>query len=184
MEQKNEQDLVITEQKSNGVFRFPPEVFTPQKEVEAPKTTSPTPSEVVEQIFNGAVVQAVTNDNSIKEEIVDSAKDAIHNKTRAIKDKMEAEAKEAHFNNNKGACECFGFTETSTEKWAVSIMKVWHRIMTAIWIVIGFFTYAPITFIAQKVGVIIKKTWIAVVVSGIIYLAIATSPLWLSLLSK
>lgn len=184
MEQKNAQDLVRNKQNGGDIFKFPPMPITSPKEVEKKKSTAPTASEVVEQIFNGAVVQAVTNDNAIKEEIVDSAKDAIHNKTRAIKDQMEAEAKEAHFNNNKGACECFGFTETSTEKWAVTIMKMWYRIMTVIWIIVGFVTYAPITFIAQKIGVIIKKTWLAVVVSGLIYVIFATSPVWIGLLVK
>lgn len=143
-----------------------------------------TPSDVVEQIFNGAVVETVKNDDIVKKEILDGAKSAIRNKTNAIKDKTETEAKEAHFNNNKGACECFGFTETSTERWAVTMMSFWHRIMTAIWIVIGFVTYAPVTFIAHKVSVIIKKTWIAVLVAGLIYGVIATSPLWIGLISK
>lgn len=143
-----------------------------------------TPSDVVEQIFNGAVVETVKNDDIVKKEILDGAKSAIRNKTNAIKDKTETEAKEAHFNNNKGACECFGFTETSTERWAVTMMSFWHRIMTAIWIVTGFITYAPVVFIAHKVSVIIKKTWVAVLVAGLIYGVIATSPLWIGLIAK
>lgn len=175
MEQNEKKNEVMATE-----FKFPTNIFEPKEE---PKAVSTTGS-MIEDVFNAAVVETVKNDDNIKGEIVDSAKDAIHNKTKAIKDKMEAEAKEAHFNNNKGACECFGFTETSTEKWAVTMMKMWHRVMTAIWIAIGFVTYAPISFIAQKVGVIIKRTWLAVVVAGLIYLVVATSPIWISLLSK
>jgi hypothetical protein len=184
MEQINEQELVNTEKPKKEFFTISL-IEPPKTEPTSAKTlTHSTPSEFVEKIFNEAVVSTVTNDDTVKSEIIESAKDAIYNKTKAIKDEMETEAKKAHFDNNKGACECFGFTEKSTEKWAVTMMSFWYRIMTAIWIVIGFFTYAPITFIAHKLSVIIKKTWIAVVVSGIIYAIIATSPLWISLLTK
>ena len=168
------------EEEKKSEFKFPISAFEKPKQ-EKPQSKT---GEMIQDVFNAAVVQTVAHDEGIKEEIVDSAKNAIHNKTKAIKDQMEAEAKEAHFINNKSACECFGFTETSTEKWAVSMMKVWHRIMTAIWIIIGFVTYAPVSFIAQKIGVIIKRTWLAVLVAGIIYILIALSPLWFSLIKK
>lgn len=179
--EQNEKQII------DGGFQFPPNMFVPKKvdaKEEEPISEIPQPDEIIDAVFNTAIVETVKNDDEVKEEIVVSAKDAILNKTKAIKDQTEAEAKEAHFNNHKGACECFGFTEKSTEKWAVTMMSFWHRVMTAIWIVIGFVTYAPISFIAAKLGVIIKRTWLAVVVSGLIYVVVALSPLWISILKK
>ena len=177
MEQNEMQKQII-----ESGFQIPPNMFEkPKIEEKKPNTST---GDMIEAVFNSAVVETVKNDDEVKEEIVVSAKDAILNKTKAIKDQTEAEAKEAHFNNHKGACECFGFTEKSTEKWAVTMMSFWHRVMTAIWIVIGFVTYAPISFIAAKLGVIIKRTWLAVVVSGLIYVVVALSPLWISILKK
>lgn len=181
--EQNEQEVVSHQQTPKSFFETKEVAVSEENKPKMPPKPF-TPSEVVEQIFNGAVVETVNNDDNVKREILDGAKSAIRNKTNAIRDKTETEAKEAHFNNNKGACECFGFTETSTERWAVTMMSFWHRIMTAIWIVIGFVTYAPIVFIAHKVSVIIKKTWIAVLVAGLIYGAIATSPLWVHFLAK
>lgn len=174
-------------QNQNSPFNFPEKIFTPQKiegklPPEPPKT--PSADEVVDKIFNAAVVTTVEKDTEIQEKIVVTAKEAIHNKTQALKHQTETEAKEAYFKSNEGACGCFGFEEKDTEKWAVSLMKIWHRVMTAIWICIGFFTYAPITFIAKKLGVIIKKTWIAVVISAVIYFLIATSPIWIKFFSN
>jgi hypothetical protein len=181
--EQNEQEVVSPQQIAKTFFEIKEVALSDGDKPQMPPN-SVTPSDVVEQIFNGAVVEMVKNDDNVKREILDGAKATIRNKTNAIKDNTETEAKEAHFNNNKGACECFGFTETSTERWAVTMMSFWHRIMTAIWIVIGFVTYAPVVFIAHKVSVIIKKTWIAVLVAGLIYGAMATSPLWIGLIAR
>ncbi len=139
--------------------------------------------EMVEKAFSEAVCVTVRNDEKVQNEIMHGAEKVIHNKTQAIKDRAEIEAKEAHFNNKKSACECFGYNEASTEKWAVSLMGIWHNIITAIWILIGMVTFAPVTFVAKKLGVLIKSAWLAVVVALIIYVAVVFSPLWLKLLS-
>lgn len=151
-----------------------------------PVTKSDTVSagDMVEQAFNIAVVETVRNDKTVQSELLEGAEKIIHNKTSEIKARAEMEEKEAHFNNKKGACECFGYNETTTEKWAVSIMGFWHNIITAIWIVLGMFTFAPITFVAKKISVIIKNTWLAVIVAIVIYAIFALSPLWIGFISK
>ena len=62
-------------------------------------------------------------------------------------------------------------------------MGIWHNFITAIWIIIGMFTFAPITFVAKKLSVIIKTAWLAVLCAIIIYAAVALSPLWVKLLA-
>lgn len=143
-----------------------------------------TASDMVEHAFTQAVVATVKNDEKVQSEIIHNAEKVIHNKTSEIKARAEREAKEAHFNNKKSACECFGYNETTTEKWAVSLMGIWHNIVTALWIVIGMFTFAPIIFVAKKLNVIIKTAWIAVLLAILIYIVIVLSPLWVQLLSR
>lgn len=84
--------------------------------------------------------------------------------------------------NKKSACECFGYEEENTEKWAVKLMKVWHNCITAIWIFIGMFTFAPVTFLAKKLN--IKKTWLAVTLATLIYIAFVLIPLWVYLIVR
>lgn len=129
-------------------------------------------TELVEGAFNQAVIHRVATDENMQKTLLDSAEKVIKNKTDAIKERAEMEDKAAYFRNKKGACECFGYNEETTEKWAVKVMHGWHNIMTAIWLCIGFFTFAPITFFAKKITVIFKKTWVAILISIIIYLIV------------
>lgn len=139
--------------------------------------------EAVEQAFTQAEYLVVKHDERAQCEIARGAEEVVRNRTLEIAADAERKAKEAHFKNNKSACECFGYNETSTEKWAISAMGIWHNIVTAIWIVIGMLTFAPITFIARKLGVIIKTAWIAVVLSIIIYAFVVTAPFWIKLIA-
>jgi hypothetical protein len=121
----------------------------------------------------------------VQNTLLDSAEKVIKNKTDAIRARAELEDKTAHFHNKKGACECFGYNEESTEKWAVDVMSLWYNVATAIWLLVGFFTFAPIAFVAKKITVIFKKTWIAVTISTIIYLLVVVGgPFLASYLSK
>lgn len=156
----------------------------PQEEKELLPKEPPTAGDMVEQAFTQAVVATVKNDERVQSEILQGAEKVIQNKTEEIKARAEREAKEAHFNNKKSACECFGYNESTTEKWAVSLMGTWHNVVTAIWIIIGMVTFAPITFVAKKLRVIIKTAWVAVLVAVVIYALIALSPLWVQLLSR
>lgn len=134
-------------------------------------------TELVENAFSQAIVNRVVENENVQADLLNSADTVIHNKLNAIKAKADQEDKESHFNNKKGACECFGYNEATTEKWAVNVMNFWHNIMTAIWLFIGFFTFAPITFVAKKITVIFKKTWIAVLLAIIIYVIVIATPI-------
>lgn len=149
------------------------------REKQKDKTT-----ELVEGAFNQAVFHRVATDENMQKTLLDSAEKVIKNKTDAIRERADLEDKTAYFRNKKGACECFGYNEETTEKWAVKAMNIWHNIMTAIWLCIGFFTFAPITFVAKKIIIIFKKTWIAVAVAVIIYLIIICVPFLASYLSN
>lgn len=133
---------------------------------------------LVEEAFNQAIVSQVVNNQNVQSSLLSSATNVIKNKTDAIKSESETESKIAHFNNKKNACECFGYNETTTEKWAVNIMNSVHNVLTAIWIVIGTFTFAPITFVAKKVRVIFKAAWAAIIIALLVYATAVTSPFW------
>ena len=185
-QEQSQEAATVDEQKPTvPVIAFPPAAApaVPQAE-HAPQSKDKT-TELVEEAFNQAVIHRVTTDESVQEELLDSAEKVIRNKTNAIRERADQEDKAAYFNNKKGACECFGYDEETTEKWAVTMMNFWHNIATAIWIVIGFFTFAPITFVAKKIVVIFKKSWIAIIVSILLYLLIVVGiPLLTAFLSK
>ena len=140
--------------------------------------------EVISSAFNSALIEKIDQSDELKENLMNSAERVIKNKVGKIDSDAERESKEAYFNNKKDACDCFGYTEKTTEKWAVNAMNFWHNIMTAIWIVIGCFTFAPITFVAKKITVIFKRTWLAVLLAVIIYLLVILVPIIVTYIPK
>lgn len=143
----------------------------------------PSASEVADMALAQAEAIAIKHNEEVQREMLHSAEEVARNKAIEMTAQSEMKAKEAHFNNNKSACECFGYSEASTEKWAVTTMSIWHNVITVVWIILGMLTFAPITFIARKLGVIIKNTWISVLVAILIYAIAATSPFWIKLIS-
>lgn len=154
------------------------------KEVAPTENATDKAQDLINSAFNQAVVHRVSTDEDVKQELLDSAEKVVHNKLDAIKARADAEDKEAYFNDKKNACDCFGYNETTTEKWAVSLMNIWHNIATAIWIVIGMLTFAPITFVCKKIKVIVKASWVAVLLAIIIYVVVCLTPLWLNLIQQ
>ena len=144
--------------------------FATPAEKPATQTAQDQAGELIESAFQQAVVHKVATDKGVQDDLLDSADRVIKNKTSALRERADQEEKEAYFNNRRGACDCFGYNEATTPKWAVNVMNAWHNVMTALWLFIGFFTFAPVTFVAKKITVIFKKTWLAVVVSIVLYL--------------
>lgn len=162
---------------------FPTEIVPKQEQVVEVRQDDPA-GQLVEQAFSQAVISKVANDEKIQEKLLDSAEQVIDNKVDAIKNRAEEESTTTYFNNRKGACECFGYDEKATKKWAVKLMDTWHNVMTCIWLFIGFFTFAPITFVAKKIKVIFKASWLAILIALIIYAGVATSPIWIKYIAN
>ena len=138
---------------------------------------------LVEQAHMAAAEVIIKKSDPIKKEILEAAESTVHNKTEELKNKAEIKAKKALFENNKDACACFGFEEDTTEKWAVNYMKIWNRIFTLLYLIVGSFTFAPVLYIAGKLRAIIKRSWVAVLLAVSIYLIVVLSPIWMGLIS-
>lgn len=149
--------------------------------VEADKTK---PNEIVDGMFNQAIGHVATSDKDIQVKILETAKGYIENKTDAIKSDVEKENKTAFFQNNEDACGSYGFNEKTTPKWAVIAMRYGYNIMVALWILIGTFTFMPVSFICKKMSVIIKNVWLAVVLSILIWLATIIIPILIPIITN
>lgn len=145
------------------------------------KTTMPvdksTKELLVDNMFEQAVIHEVANNKELKDKVLDTAKVYTETKMQTIATDVDTEHKEAVFNNKKDACESYGFNEKRTPIWAIKFMSVGYSVMLAIWLFIGTFTFMPIIFVAKKISVGIKSTWIAGVIAIILYLALTLAPL-------
>lgn len=140
-------------------------------------------SELVEAMFQDAVVHEVGNNEDLKQNVLDTAKTYTETKMQVIKTEVDTEYKKAVFDNNADACESYGFNEKTTPSWAVRMMKVGYSIMLAIYLFLASFTVMPVIFLAKKIAVGLKKTWIAVLFAIIIYLGVVFVPVILGILN-
>lgn len=139
-------------------------------------------NELVETMFEQAVVNQVATDENLKSNVLDTAKKFTETKMQTIKTDVDTEYKKANFNNKKDACESYGFNEKTTPIWATKVMTVGYDVMLAIWLFIGSFTFMPVIFIAKKLTVGLKKTWLAILFALIIYLGVTFVPILVALI--
>lgn len=132
---------------------------------------------LVDNMFEQAIQHQVKNNEDLKNQVLGTAKIYTETKMQTISTKVDTEHKEAIFNNQKDACESYGFNEKTTPIWAVKFMAVGYSVMLAIWLFIGSFTFMPVIFVAKKLSVGIKKTWISGVIALLLYLAITLVPI-------
>jgi uncharacterized protein YbcC (UPF0753/DUF2309 family) len=158
-------------------------LFAKQQQVEKVEEKAQDGKDLlVQEMFEQAVVHEVSNNEELKNKVLDTAKKFTDTKMKVIEQNVDAEHKEANFNNKKDACESYGFNEKMTPIWATKLMSIGYSVMLAIWLLIGTFTYMPVIFITKKLSVGIKHTWIAIVFALALYLAVTLVPLLMALL--
>lgn len=149
--------------------------------VEEPKDEN---AELVEKMFNQAIVHQVSNDKNLNENMLSTAKTYVNTSMQTISTNVDTKYKEAVFTNNKDACESYGFNEKTTPTWAVRCMKFGYSVMLAIYLFIASFTVMPILFLMKKIHVAVKHTWIAIILAVLIYLGITLTPVLIGLLNR
>ena len=140
--------------------------------------------QLVENMFNQAIVHEVANNDTLKEKVLETAKTYVNTEMQTITTKVETKNKEAIYDNNKDACESYGFNEKTTPKWAINFMRWGYNVILALWLFIGSFTFMPVIFVAKKISVGIKKTWIAGVLALLIYLGVTVLPIILTIFNR
>jgi hypothetical protein len=139
-------------------------------------------NELIEGMFKDGIKYQVANNKELQDKVLDTAKTYTETKMQVIQTNVDTEHKEAVFNNKKDACESYGFNEKTTPIWATKFMAIGYSIMLAIWLFIGSFTFMPVIFVAKKISVGLKKTWIAVLFAILIYLGVVLLPLIIALI--
>lgn len=167
-----------------------PNVFTPElKKVDAtPKgidKATEKADEIVGEVFGQAVVHNVSTDEEVQQQLLDTAKQVVQDKVSAIADKASAESTAQHFLKHEDACGYFGYDEKTTTKFHVNMMASIIFVLNTIYIcTIGLLVVAPLSFILSKLRVIIKKTWLAVILAFTIYFLIVLSPVIVSAITN
>lgn len=163
----------------------PTNIFEKNKVKEAEK---PVPvdknNKLVNTMLEDAITYQVANNQSLQDKVLKTAETYVETEMKIAETNVDTKNKEAHFNNKKDACESYGFNEKTTPIWATKFMSVGYSIMLAIWLAIGSITFMPIIFIAKKISVGLKKTWLAVLFAIILYLGITFVPILLAIIKS
>ena len=131
---------------------------------------------------DAAIIHKITNDDDVKTRLLDTANDIINNKLDEKQNDSERDKKRAALENNKDACDLYGIDEKTVPIWVVKAAKIVQDFWYIIWIIIGFATTAPVVFLSKKLAVVFKRTWVAVLLAIIIYLAIVLVPLIINMI--
>lgn len=172
---ENKDILVAIEQEKAKVAEMglTPTVFDKPKETAVEEKEVDTKDEILNTLLNQGVVHEIKNNEELQKEVLDTAKVVAETKMKVFRNKADKEHKKAVFENNEAACSCYGFKEKSIPLWAVTLMNIGYSIMLFIWWLVGTFTFMPVVFIFSKIQVGLKHTWMAVILSVLIYLAVA-----------
>lgn len=158
------------------------DIFKPKEQPIAEVKELDKNQQLVEGMFNQAIVHEVANNEELKGKVLETAKTYVDTEMQTIATKVETKNKEAVFDNNKDACESYGFNEKTTPKWAVGFMRWGYNVILAIWLFVGSFTFMPVIFVAKKISVGIKKTWLAGLIALLIYLGVTLTPIILAII--
>ena len=152
--------------------------FDKPKEEEKPKEEI----NLVKSGIDAAVKHKIINDESVQSRLLKTADTIIDTKISKEQNEAEKEEKIAVLQNHKDACDLYGIDEKTVPKWVVKVASKVQNFWYAIWLIVGFFTTAPIVFLSKKIAVIFKKMWIAVLLAIIIYLSVIFVPIIISYL--
>lgn len=141
-------------------------------------------SDLVKSGIDTAVVHKIRNDEDVQSRLLKTADTIIDTKISKEQNDAEKEEKISVFQNNKDACDLYGINEETVPKWVVGIASKVQNFWYAIWLIVGFFTTAPIVFLSKKIKVIFKRTWISVIFALVIYLAVIFLPVLINLIKK
>lgn len=129
-----------------------------------------------------AIIHKITSDDDVKSRLLDTANDIINNKLDEKQNDSERDKKRAVLENNKDACDLYGIDEKTVPIWVVKAAKIVQDFWYIVWIIIGFATTAPVVFLSKKLSVVFKRTWVAVLLAIILYLAVVLVPLIINII--
>lgn len=132
---------------------------------------------LVDEALKAGVMAHIKKNGKVQEKLVNTANSVIDTKINVLQSQADKADKKAYFEANEAACSYFGYDEKTTNKSHVTLMKCWSWFFNTLYIVtIGFFLVAPITFFAHKLKVVIKKTWLVLLLAVLIYVMIVLAP--------
>lgn len=147
------------------------------------KESSDKTTQLVDGMFQQAVVHTVANDDEVKQSILDTAKEVVGDKVETISNQSKVEKKKSKFLLFNDDCSNYGIDE-AVAGWKVKLMAVGSAFWFIIYFIIASVTVAPITIFMKGLLGAVKKIWLAILLAVVFYLLLGVGlPLLISYLS-
>ena len=171
-------DVVEASDKSPSNSGSVPNFFFEEKDKDGDKNGFDKAGEMVDAALSAGVMHTIKTSDSVREQILKTSNSVIDSRLNAAQNKANKEDKKTFFEANEAACGYFGYDEKTTNKSHVRLMSAWAWFFNTLYILtIGFFIVAPITFFCHKLRVVIKQTWLVIVLALLIYVGIIGIPI-------
>lgn len=166
---------------TNSIFDLPAEnnLFTealdikPNITVQLPEQKQPTLEQHIDNSIATAIQQethVVLQDAELRDKMQRSAATVVEKKVDTIVKKTFAENNLATSELEEEGLAIFGYQPgKSVRKWQVKWASIFHAVLSAIWMFVAMFTFAPIVFIARKLHNFVKVTWLGLTLAIVIY---------------
>lgn len=163
-------------------------LFTEIEDLEVVDSTLPSQpvveKSIVEKLHESAVATVVQTDEETKAELLDTAKQTLKTEFSTLSQQALNKKQKAIYDANKEACLDYGI-EREVPMWQVRMMRVGSAMWFVIYFIIATVTIAPVNVFFKGIKSFIKRSWLAIAVSVLLYLFITIGmPLLIVLLKK
>lgn len=131
--------------------------------------------EVVTALQNKKTLEVATTDKEISKKMDDNAKKLIDNQLEETENNAITRNQESFSKRHRTATRMYGYPEDGDPrpKWQTTMMRIGADCWFVVYFIIATFTVCPLSVFFDVFRAIFKKGWLAMVVSIIVYLAIA-----------
>ena len=139
---------------------------------------------IVEKLPESAVATVVQTDEETKAELLETAKQTVKTEFSTLSQQALNKKQKAIYDANKEACLDYGI-EREVPMWQVRMMRVGSAIWFVIYFIVATVTIAPVSVFFKGIKSFIKRSWLAIAISVLLYLFITIGmPLLIVLLKK
>lgn len=140
--------------------------------------------DVVRAVQNKQALELAEQDDTVKNQIAESAKQSIDNSMEVVANENASQLNKSYFERYQTASKMYGFKE-ERPKWQQKMMVVGSSIWFVIYFVLASVTVCPLSVFFDVFKNIFKKGWLSFIISIIAYLFLTIGlPLLTNLVGK
>jgi hypothetical protein len=155
-------------------LKVPDSIFNKsQKNQESNRAKEVTRTErIVKELHDQGLIKYVEDDVEVQKKIMNQVEKSIDTELSKIHSKGTQQAQEAAYDANQEACKNFG-VPAAVDEWKIKMMRWGSSIWFVIYYIIAMVTIVPISVFTRGIDTFLKRNWLSVLLSTIIWIFIS-----------